>query len=131
MLFLVSFVWFILFIHRMLHGRRLTTLLLIVVLLNPSRIDSDRSRGTRGKLFQLATKPHAFACKGIEENLSLVLNGCSLIRFFTLGLIHDTVDKYRIQCLRFAVFQQVVLKVVVVGTETNDLRKKITSFNSN
>ena len=55
----------------MLHGRRLTTLLLIVVLLNPSRIDSDGSRGTRGELFQLASKPHAFACKDIEENISL------------------------------------------------------------
>lgn len=54
----------------MLRERRLTTLLIIVVLLNPNRIDSDgTSRGTPGKLLQLASKPHAVVCKGIEENL--------------------------------------------------------------
>lgn len=52
----------------MLRGRRLTTLFLIVVLLNPSRIDSDRTPGTRGKLFPLASKLHAFMCiKGLKK----------------------------------------------------------------
>lgn len=68
----------------MLDGRRITTFLLIVVLLNPSRIDSERSRGPGGKLFvQFASKPYTIVCKGIEEKLmiSFVLNGSFLIRF--------------------------------------------------
>lgn len=64
---LLQFVCSVAVTHRMLHGRRITTLLLIVVLLNPSRIDSERSRGPRGKLFvQFASKPHTIVCKGIE-----------------------------------------------------------------